>query len=354
MTGAYAASVDQRGKIHGCVLPGTLVGEPMCSEPRQSQYSMSGNTLSGVDSRISVFFSPGITYHEKLLTRKIGELLETIIPDLPRQTKVLVKPNLLTGKKKLATTHPLVVKGVVAYLLDCSASVLVGDSPAFGSAEKVSRKNGLTAALGRLPVKLISLDAPRKTRLPCGVSVGLSRQALDSELILNIPKLKAHGQFLVTGAVKNLFGCVVGARKALAHYRHGHVSSLFHQMLIEILQVLPKTVSIMDAITVMSGTGPIDGTAAKLSLLGASENPVALDTAVYTALGLCPTDVVIWQEALAKGVAGSDPGLIDYPLALPGDIDVSRFSLPATLKPVTFHPVRLAKGRLKSLIARFV
>lgn len=306
-----------------------------------------------IEPRIPVFFSTRITYHEKLLTRRIGELLEVVIPDLPRQTEVLVKPNLLMGKKPLATTHPLIVKGVLKYLLDCGANVVVGDSPAFGPAEKVAKKTGLASAISGMPVELVSLGAAKKIRLPCGVSIGLSRQALETELILNLPKLKAHSQLLVTGAVKNLFGCVVGARKALAHYRHGDISTLFHQMLIEIPLMLPKTISVIDAVTVMSETGPVNGIACALSLLGVSESPMALDTAIYTALGLSPEDVIIWKEAQARGVAGSNPNRIDYPLKHPEDIDVSNFSLPETLKPVTFHPARLLKGRLKSLVARF-
>ena len=304
-------------------------------------------------SRVCVWFATGITYDPQLLTRRIGELLEVLIPDLPHQTRVLVKPNLLTGKTTLATTHPLVVKGVVTYLLDCGAKVVVGDSPAFGPAEKVAQKNGLAAVISGLSVELVSLGAARKIGLPCGVSVGISGQALDTELILNLPKLKAHSQLLVTGAVKNLFGCVVGARKALAHYRYGDISTLFHQMLIEIMQALPRTVSVMDAVTVMSETGPINGSACDLFLLGASESPVALDTAIYSALGLSPADVILWNKARAMGILGSDPDCIDYPFACPEDIDTTSLVLPDTLKPVSFNPVRLVKGRLKSVMARF-
>jgi len=303
--------------------------------------------------RIPVFLSTIPSYRDPRLSRQIGEQLQEVIPDISSQIKVLVKPNLLTGKKALATTHPAIVKGVIAYLLDCGAHVTVGDSPAFGTAEKVAQKTGLAAAIKGMPVKLISLGDPKKTYLSCGVSIGLSRQALETDLILNLPKLKAHSQLLVTGAVKNLFGCVVGARKALAHYWHGDISTKFHRMLIEISQILPKTISVMDAITVMSGTDPIDGSACNLSLLGVSESPVALDTAIYTALGLSPIDVIVWKEAQKSKIAGSDPNRIDYPLKHPEDIDVSPFSLPGTLKPVTFHPIRLLRGRVKSLVARF-
>lgn len=311
-----------------------------------------GSPAPVAGEKIPVFLTTGVTYDEKRLTRQIGELLEAAVPDLSRQTRVLVKPNLLTGKTAPATTHPLVVKGVVAYLLDGGARVVVGDSPAFGTAEKVARKTGLAAALSGFPVEIVSLGAARKTVLDCGVTIGLSGRALDTELILNLPKLKAHSQFRVTGAVKNLFGCVVGARKALAHYRHGHLSSLFHRMLIDISQLLPDTISVMDAVTVMSGTGPIDGAARDLSFIGASTSPVALDTAVYTALGLSPSDMIIWREARARGIRGSDPKQIVYPFASPEEIDTSGFILPGSLKPVTFHPFRLLKGRLKSLISR--
>ena len=48
------------------------------------------------------------------------------------------------------------------------------------------------------------------------------------------------------------------------------------------MQAMPETVSLVDGVMSMQRTGPIDGDPFDLSLLGASSNPVALDTALYT------------------------------------------------------------------------
>ncbi|MBW1670610.1 MAG: DUF362 domain-containing protein [Deltaproteobacteria bacterium] len=302
---------------------------------------------------ISVALCRVSKYEPKPVGKSVGMLLETIQCRPHRDARLLVKPNLLTPKKDLATTHPLVVRAVCEYFLDYGASVSVGDSPAFGTAKKVANANGLAEALSGLPVEIINLSRPTKIRLASGISIGISQKALEKDLIVNVAKLKAHSQLRVTAAVKNFFGCVVGFRKALAHCRYGDMSNLFESLLIEIMQALPETVSLVDGVTTMQRTGPIDGDPFDLSLLGASSNPVALDTALYTILGLQPHHVPLWLESQKQGLSGAHIHELSYPLAQPEEFDISGFTLPSQLKPVTFYPIRFLKGRLKSMFNGF-
>jgi len=292
-------------------------------------------------------------YELKPVRKSVEMLLEAIQCRPPRDARVLIKPNLLTPKKGLATTHPLVVRAVCEYFLDYGVSVSVGDSPAFGTAKKVANANGLEEALNGLPVGIINLGRPTKIRLASGISIGISRKAMEKDLIVNVAKLKAHSQLRVTAAVKNFFGCVVGFRKALAHCRYGDMSNLFERLLIEIMQVLPETVSLVDGVTIMQRTGPIDGDPFDLSLLGASLNPVALDTALYNILGLQAKHVPLWLESQKQGLSGAHINELSYPLAQPEEFDISGFSLPSLLKPVTFYPIRFLKGRFKSMFNGF-
>ena len=263
---------------------------------------------------------------------------------------MLVKPNLVApANAQLACTHPRVARAVCAFLLDHRAEVLVGDSPAFGSAAQVARICGLAAALKPLGLKITSLGRPQAVRLSGGGRIGVSRLALSAELILNLPRLKAHSQLRVTGAVKNLFGCVVGFRKALAHMRLGPTEGRFESMLVDVLGSLPRTVSLMDAIYPMHQTGPIYGRPFHLGLLAASSNPVALDTAVYGILGLSPAAVPLWLECLGRRLPGSRPEELLYPLEQPKSFDAAGFMLPERLKPMEFRPLRFVRGRLASL-----
>ena len=130
-----------------------------------------------------------------------------------RGAKVLVKPNLLTATP-LACTSPEVTAAVCSWLLDQGAHVTVLDSPGFGRAESVARAIGLTELLRPLGLAVTGPGNAVSLKLDNGSRFGVSRQALECDLILSVPRVKAHSQMLLTLAVKNLFGLVVGMRKA--------------------------------------------------------------------------------------------------------------------------------------------
>ncbi|WP_051434464.1 DUF362 domain-containing protein [Desulfonatronum lacustre] len=262
---------------------------------------------------------------------------------------VLVKPNLVTSRRAhLSCTHPQVVRAVCVLLLDHGVRVQVGDSPAFGTAGQVARAAGLTEALGDLPVPVRNLNRPVSVRLT-GASqagsfqVGISRHVLEADLLLNLPRLKAHSQMFITAAAKNLFGCVCGVRKAVAHMRHGQGDDLAG-LILDLQPHLPPTTSLLDAVTAMDVSGPASGQPCYLGLLAASDNPVALDTAVYTALSLCPEQVPLWREARRKNLLGHHPDQITTPLLSPADLDLSAFQAPNRLNPISFHPRQVVKS----------
>jgi uncharacterized protein (DUF362 family) len=189
-------------------------------------------------------------YDHPDLPGTVAGLLGRVLPQDLAGVRVLVKPNLVGPRTMaLATTHPAVVRAVCLALLARGAEVRVGDSPAFGTARSMARLTGLTRALAGLPVRIVNLGRPRPLRLSFGATIGLSADALDAGLIVNLPKLKAHSQMRVTGAVKNLFGCVVGFRKAFAHARHGDHGCRFASLILEVAQALPPTVSLVDGVT---------------------------------------------------------------------------------------------------------
>lgn len=296
-------------------------------------------------------------YAPETVRQAVNTCLETIGANFARGARVLVKPNLLKATPDgLVCTHPQVTRAACEYVLEQGARPFVADSPGFGSGGKVARRIGLENALKDLDAPIEELDAPVRRKLPMGYGVGLSRKALEADAILNLPKLKAHGQMRVTAAVKNLFGCVPGTRKAVAHTRHGDQNSphgpRFESLIIELGQLLPPTISLVDGVTAMHVIGPTGGRPFPLGLLGASNGTVALDTALYTVLGLRPEDVPLWRECQRRKLAGARLEDLEFPLAAPEDFNVSGFELPRELEPMTFHPVRLGISALKRAWAR--
>lgn len=290
-------------------------------------------------------------YHCPALASQVGTLLEAIGWRPPRGARVLVKPNLLAPKPPdfLPCTHPQVVRAACTYLLDLGAVVTVGDSPSFGTGRRVAQKIGLTEVLAGLPVHIVDLNRPVLVKLPSQAGfVAISRQALESEVILNLPKLKVHRMLGLSGAVKNHFGCVTSLWKALLHVVLGDRGNRFESMLMDLLDLLPPSASLLDAVVAMHVTGPVDGLPCPLEMLAASPSPVALDTAFYTFMRLAPADIPLWQEALNRQVPGADSADLTFPLEPLDAFDARDFVLPAALQPVGFHPLKLAKRLLKN------
>ena len=266
-----------------------------------------------------------------------------------RGAVVLVKPNLLRSVP-LACTHPRVVAAACSWLLDQGARVRVADSPGFGTAVGVARAVGLTEALRPLGLNVSPLDRPVPISLGRGGRWGVSRLALESDALLSVPKVKVHAMMRLSLSLKNLFGCVCGLRKAWAHTRQGGRSDDFVSGLLDLYAALPPVTALADGVEAMHVTGPSDGQPFPLGLVGASTVAAALDAVLSALLGARPVDVPLWAEAIRRGLPGTDPAVLRYPLERPENFAVGGFELPATLDDISFRPHRLALSLSRRVI----
>jgi uncharacterized protein (DUF362 family) len=267
---------------------------------------------------------------------------------------ILLKPNLLGALRRdgLACTHPEFVAAAAEWCLDHSVRVVIGDSPAFGTGKGVMKAIGLTDALKGLPVRLVNFEQGRQVLLPSGIVVRLAAEAFECDRLVNLPKVKAHGQLLVTLAIKNFFGTVVGMRKAWYHVRYGDNVERFTGLLVDLLEVMPAGVTLADAVVAMQTDGPVHGKPFPLAVVAAAVNPVALETALTDILGLHPSINPLWRECARRHLTGTNPADISYPLLPPEAVRVDDFCLPRKLKPISFNPCRMACSAVKRFISR--
>ena len=293
-------------------------------------------------------------YDRQLLKGRVETLCNALGFRVSAGSRVLLKPNLVTAvrNKGLACTHPEVVAAVAEWFLDQGAKVRVGDSPAFGTALGVMNACGISAALKGLPVIMVNFEEPQAVRLASGLSVGVARAVSECDLLVNLPKIKAHGQLYLSLAVKNYFGAVVGFRKPWLHARYGDIDNRFEAMLVDLLAVLPAGITLADGVVAMHTDGPVGGKPFPLYLLGGGLNPVALDASLIAVLGLPPEASPVWRECRRRNLAGSALTELSFPLAWPEEIAVQGFQAPSLLKPVSFHPWRLLRGAIKRVMAR--
>ena len=275
------------------------------------------------------------SYHYEELKASFFEIADLLAGDKIKAGQlVLIKPNMLSAAKPqdAILTHPLVVKAAVEYVLSKGARPQVSDSPAIGSFEHILNANGMKEALSGMDVVCQPFKNTRKVDIgkPYG-SIDIASDAIEADVIINLPKLKTHSQMLLTLAVKNMFGCIVGFEKSHWHMRAGVDTVAFARLLIAIHQAVIPTVSILDGIIGLEGEGP--GKAGKprnIGVLIGSCNSFALDAAVCKMIGVSCDKVPILKEAAESNLIPS----IEIDGTLP---QIDNFQLPG-INEIIFGP----------------
>ena len=270
--------------------------------------------------------------------------------------RVLLKPNLLTGANpgKECTTRAELVYCVAQMVQAAGGKPFLGDSPAFGSAKGVAVANGYLPIIEELNLPIVDFHGKRyQTTDDAFNHLLLCKEAMEADVVINLPKVKSHSQLTLTLGVKNLFGCVPGKMKAWWHMEAGKDSDRFGQMLVETARAINPNLTILDGITGHEGNGPSGGEPRHLGILGASPDVFALDRAVVEILNVDPLAVPTVAAAMKLGLC-SNLEAIDFPQLQPEDLKVLDWKLPDTLMPIDFGMPRLFKSTFKHLYIRFI
>jgi uncharacterized protein (DUF362 family) len=164
-----------------------------------------------------------------------------------------------------------------------------------------------------------------------------------------MPKFKTHQQLVTTFAVKNMFGCVSGKRKALWHFAKGKNADEFCELLIEIYKFLNPALTIIDAVVVMDGPGPIRGRARPLGYLLGGTEPFALEVICSRLVNIKPEDVPIIKTAKRMGLNCPDADSIKIlGDSLPQNPCMD-FELPQ-LVPIRFSLLHVCKSICKQIL----
>ncbi len=298
---------------------------------------------------VSMVLIKRAAYNERLKPI-IHNMMDNLTKDVifPGAT-VLLKPNLLVPStpEQGIITHPLVVRSVAEYAIDHGAKVQVSDSPAMGSFNKAIKTGRYIDTCKGLDITWKPFSETRKVDVgpPFG-RIDIARDAMESDIVINLAKLKTHVQMQLTLGVKNMFGCIVGYEKPRWHYRAGIDRNLFARLIVQICRATAPVVTLVDGILALEGRGPgKSGTPRQLNIIVGGKSPYAVDEVIAKALR-CPLDTLpIHQAALSLGLVDTSPQVSgDKPV-------VDQFDLP-TLGPIAFGPPLLQKFMRRHLIIR--
>ncbi|MEO1377267.1 MAG: DUF362 domain-containing protein [Cyanobacteria bacterium J06635_10] len=307
----------------------------------------------------SVSLIRATSYEVEVLRESLETLLEPlggITAFVKSGDRVLLKPNLLTGSrpKSECTTRPEMVYAVANMVIEAGGKPFLGDSPAFGSAKGVALANGYENILQELNLPIVEFHGQRYQIVNEKFNhLLLSKETMEADVVINLPKVKSHAQLVLTLGVKNLFGCVPGKMKAWWHMEAGKDAKRFGEMLVETANAINPNLTIIDGIIGHEGNGPSGGEPRSLGILGASTDVFALDRAIVEILKVPPEQIPTVAASMRLGIC-PELDAINFVQLHPDLLQIDDWQLPSKLMPIDFGMPRVIKSTFRHLYIRFI
>jgi len=219
------------------------------------------------------------------------------------QDSVLIKPNLCALKESDtgATTDPMLVEALINLLRDKTSdiSIVESDSGAIDAEVKfaacgyvqLSQRTGVNL-INLSKEKLVDVTIPNALALK---SIKLPKMVMDSDVLINVPKLKVNEITGVTLSLKNVFGLMPSRFKTKYH-------RVIDKVIVDLNKVVKSRLALVDGIVGMEGQGPIDGDPVKMNLIVTGSNCVAVDSISASIMGFNPEAVSHIKLANSEGL----------------------------------------------------
>lgn len=274
--------------------------------------------------------------------------LETIVRP---GSKVFVKINHLSPPSEAErgiVTHPVFVQAVLEMLKRVGAEITVGDDIDSGDGDgfKISGFRQMCEETG---VRLINLRETGFVETICQghflKKLHVSSTVLNTEIIINLPKLKSHSLTIFTGGVKNMYGIIPHGLRTRFHGEFIKVED-FGQMLTDVFSTAIPHLTIMDGIITMEGDGPSSGNLRKLGVVLASRDAVAVDAVATKIIGADPFDIYTTRYSDERSLGVGNLADIEVVGERLEDVSVPGFRLPGNAVAIIMRRIPRFLSRL--------
>lgn len=223
---------------------------------------------------MAVVFS--IDNHITDLQQRVNSLLEPLggmEKFIKKGEMVLIKPNLVAPFHHAVTDFEL-IRVVINEIIECGGIPLIGESAGFEfNSETTFDILGIKELAEQLKVEFVNFDNEEyveiKLDLANGRKVKIPKVVLESDKIINMPKLKRHSLTKATIGIKNLFGMLDYPSRRRLH-AFGLESGIF-----ALGQSIVPSLVIVDGSIVTERA--VYGKQKRMNLLAASKNITAMD-----------------------------------------------------------------------------
>jgi len=224
---------------------------------------------------------------------------------LSRNDRVLIKPNNCFRHKIMPpygmVTTSKVIDGIVQLLLEHGCQdISIGEGAIIGIFDELEpytkqgfKGTGIDKVAKKYGIKLIDFNQGAFHELDLeGVKVKVSRAALDTDFLINVPVLKTHFQTKVSLGFKNLKGCLSKDSK-----KRFHISKRLDNLICLLNEAIKSDLVIIDGIYMLErGPETLVGVAHRKDLIIASPDIFECDVVGATILGIDPAQVDYLKE----------------------------------------------------------
>ena len=251
-------------------------------------------------------------YSVKELTKKVFEAAGGITQFISKGDVVVIKPNISWARRPdlAATTNPEVLEGVIEFCFDAGAKkVRIADHTinnakrcfAITGVGMVAKKTNADLVYPRSSLmKEMRIHGHRLDVWPVFIPF------IEADKIINVPVAKDHGLSTLTLGMKNWLGAVGGRRNVL----HQDI----HQSIVDLAQFFNPTITLIDAIRVMTTNGPSGGSLSDVTIkntLILGNDQVAVDALAARLFGYSPEEIGFIRLAKKWGLGKYDPQQLD-------------------------------------------
>lgn len=228
---------------------------------------------------------------------------------VPQGARVIVKPNICVAYhtyEYAATTNPWVVGALVKMALEAGAgSVQVMDFPFGGTAEQAYVRSGIDEQVRAAGGEMVSMPGFKYSTvdIPQGLSINSTeafKDALEADVLIDVPIAKHHGSTRLTLGMKNLMGLILD---------RGSIHMNLGQRIADLTTLFHPTLTVVDAVRILMDNGPTGGNLNDVNQVDTvivSPDIVAADSFATTLFGLQPADISYIRAASDMGLGRSD------------------------------------------------
>jgi len=253
-----------------------------------------------------------------------------VIPKLRDQ--VMLKPNFLSNKNQLASSHVDAIRGMIDFLLTTPnppKEILVAEGGNEDYSGEAFKNFGYHALLDEyhLPIRLIDLnqetnwvEAPILLADGSSATVRMPKTVLDCPCKISVAIAKTHDVCVVTLALKNMImGTLHMQDRVKMHGFNSHAertlpaeAKTLNINLLRIARYLTPDIAVIDGTRGLQGDGPVGDDAVEgFGIAAAGTDVYAADAVMAKAMGFEPLDLGLLHYAHELGFGVADLKQID-------------------------------------------